>query len=601
MSTKLRYFEYYDMQSTFDWLFQRSLNNQMKGVNLYKIIVSDRNILLAYRMIKSNTGSNTAGVDNKTISEFKIKEKSQFIKEIRKELHCYKPNPIRRVEIPKENGKTRPLGIPTIKDRIIQQMFKQVLEPICEAKFYRHSYGFRPNRSVQHAMARSMFLINRSKLHYVVDVDIKGFFDNVNHTKLLSQLYTIGVKDRRVLAIIGKMLKAPIAGIGVPNKGTPQGGILSPLLSNVVLNDLDQWIASQWEEFPTKHKYSMNGDKYSALRRTSKLKEMYIVRYADDFKIFSNDYKKAWKIFHAVKGYINNHLKLEISPEKSKVTNLRKRSSEFLGFSIRVIPKKHKYVAKTNVSRKNKKRIKQSAKERIKKIQANPTWQNIMDYNSFVLGVHQYFAIATHVNIDFAEIAYALLITTYNRLRTKGAYEVPRSPPYVYRKFYRNRYKTFKIGKHYLYPLRDIQWKMLRNFTQEICDYTAIGREYLYKPLNSSIGTELQELVNSTLVVSNLEYADNRISKYSMQRGKCAITGRFLTAPEVYCHHIIPRALGGTDEFKNLVVIHEWAHILIHATQKETIERYVCLLELSEKQIQKVNDYRRKCNLAGIY
>ncbi|AYQ24135.1 TPA: HNH endonuclease [Enterococcus faecalis] len=98
-----------------------------------------------------------------------------------------------------------------------------------------------------------------------------------------------------------------------------------------------------------------------------------------------------------------------------------------------------------------------------------------------------------------------------------------------------------------------------------------------------------------------MEYADNRISKYSMQRGKCAITGRFLTASEVYCHHIIPRALGGTDEFKNLVVIHEWAHILIHATQKETIERYVCLLELSEKQIQKVNDYRRKCNLADIY
>lgn len=183
---KLRYFEYYDMPSAFDWLFQWSLNNQMKSVNLYKIIVSDRNILLAYRMIKSNTGSNTAGVDNKIISEFKIKDKNQFIKEIRKELHCYKPNPIRRVEIQKENGKTRPLGIPTIKDRIIQKMFKQVLEPICEDKFYKHSYDFRPNRSVQHAMARSMFLINRTKLHYVVDVDIKGFFDNANHAKLMS-------------------------------------------------------------------------------------------------------------------------------------------------------------------------------------------------------------------------------------------------------------------------------------------------------------------------------------------------------------------------------------------------------------------------------
>lgn len=501
------------MQSTFDWLFQRSLNNQMKGVNLYKIIVSDRNILLAYRMIKSNTGSNTAGVDNKIISEFKIRDKNQFVEKIRKELICYEPEPIRRVEIPKQNGKVRPLGIPTIKDRIIQQMFKQVLESICEAKFYKHSYGFRPNRSVQHAMARCVTLININKLNYVVDVDIKGFFDNVNHTRL----YTIGVKDRRVLAIIAKMLKAPIVGIGVPSKGTPQGGILSPLLSNVVLNDLDKWIASQWEEFPSIREYTLNGSKYSALRKKTNLKEMYIVRYADDFKIFSRDYKEAWKIFHAVKGYINNHLKLEISPEKSKVTNLRKCSSEFLGFTIRAVPKNNKYVAKTNVSKRNKKRIKQSAKERIKKIQANPTWQNIMSYNSFVLGIHQYFSIATHVNIDFSEIAYALLFMTYNRLRTKGAYEVPRSSPYIYKKFYKNKYRTFKIGKHYLYPIRDIRWKMLRNFTQTICDYTNDGRKILHKSLNSSVGTELQELVNSTLTVSNLEYADNRISKYSMQ------------------------------------------------------------------------------------
>src|SRR5690606_4633269 len=105
---------------------------------------------------------------------------------------------------------------------------------------------FRPLRSAHHALARVQHLVNRAGLHYVVDIDIKGFFDNVNHTLLMKQMWNMGIRDRKVLRIIMKMLKAPIEGEGVPTKGTPQGGIISPLLSNIVLNDLDQWVAGQW-------------------------------------------------------------------------------------------------------------------------------------------------------------------------------------------------------------------------------------------------------------------------------------------------------------------------------------------------------------------
>ncbi|PGA62210.1 group II intron reverse transcriptase/maturase [Bacillus pseudomycoides] len=602
MSTKLRYYEYYNMQETFDWLYQRSVENRTKGIDLYKIITSENNILLAYRMIKSNTGSKTAGVDNLTIDEYKMKNKQVFIEEIRKTLKDYRPQAVRRIEIPKPNGKTRPLGIPTMRDRLIQQMFKQVLEPICEAKFYNHSYGFRPNRSTHHALSRCVHLVNIAKCHHVVDIDIQGFFDNVNHARLLRQIYTIGIKDKRVLAIIGKMLKAPISNSGIQDKGTPQGAILSPLLSNIVLNDLDWWIATQWEHINTRYPYSHSPDKYRFLRRTTKLKEMYIVRYADDFKVFTKNHKHAIKIFHAVKGYLNNYLKLEISKEKSQITNLRKRNSEFLGFEIKAVPKKKRYVANTHISKKQIKLIKANIKSLIKEIQRYPIEKTIYRYNSYVLGIHNYYRHATHVHSSFKEIAYSCFTTLYNRLKYCGSWEVPRSPPQAYTKLYSNNYMMIRIGRMCLYPLKDIKWKLCRIFNPKICNYTKAGRKVLHKQLKGNVSIELKKLLRlQSFQKENLEYMDNRISKYSMQNGICAITGVFLKAEEVHCHHILPRYLGGTDEFKNLTIVHIGVHRLIHATQQQTINEYLKIIQLDGKQLDKLNKYRKKCNLTEIH
>src|SRR5699024_5805563 len=226
--------------------------------------------------IKSNKGSKTEGTDGKKIDDIKTMKGEEIVSEIQRILLNYQPKKVRRVFIPKLNGDKRPLGIPSIMDRIIQQCFKQVLEPIAEAKFYNHSYGFRPQRSTHHAIARVQHLINHAYLHYVVDIDIKGFFDNINHTLLLKQLWNMGIQDKKVLKIVSKMLKAEIEGEGIPHRGTMQGGILSPLLSNIVLNDLDHWVADQWELFETDHKYSRNTSKYLGLNKNSNLKEGYI-------------------------------------------------------------------------------------------------------------------------------------------------------------------------------------------------------------------------------------------------------------------------------------------------------------------------------------
>lgn len=287
-----------------------------KFVNLMQYVTSEQNIMLAYRNIKKNKGSTTVGTDNLDINYFKTMSKEKFIRVITNKFSNYTPKSVRRVEIPKQNGKLRPLGIPCIDDRIIQQCIKQVLEPICEAKFHKHSYGFRPNRSTSHAIARCMALMNKSKLHYVVDVDIKGFFDNVNHSKLKKQIWALGIRDKNLISILGKILKSEIKDIGIPKKGTPQGGIISPLLANIVLNELDWWISSQWETFETNKSYKRLY-KYKALKKKN-LKEIWIVRYCDDFKIFCRDYKSAQKIYKATRSWLKERLDLFLSKKNLK-------------------------------------------------------------------------------------------------------------------------------------------------------------------------------------------------------------------------------------------------------------------------------------------
>lgn len=342
-NSKIRHLEYYDLQNTLDTLYADSGRGKIFN-NLMPLIESEENIRLAYRNIKRNSGSNTSGIDRLTIKDIEKIPETKFVEIVRKKFQWYKPKAVRRVEIPKPNGKLRPLGIPAIWDRIVQQCILQILEPICEAKFSDRSNGFRPNRSAEHAIAQAYAFMQKSHLHFVVDIDIKGFFDNVNHSKLIKQMWNIGIQDKKLLCVIKEMLKAPIVlpnGDTIyPQKGTPQGGILSPLLSNIVLNELDWWIISQWEKQPahnvrdhiTKTGAIHRGRAYDAFRKSG-LKEMHMVRYADDFKIFCATRKDADRAYHATKAWLQERLKLEISEEKSKIVNLKKAIRNFLGLS----------------------------------------------------------------------------------------------------------------------------------------------------------------------------------------------------------------------------------------------------------------------------
>lgn len=559
-------------------------------MNLMKLIEDRNNILLAYRNIKSNTGSNTAGTDGKTIGYFKNWTTDNFVNYIKNQLKDYKPKTVRRVEIPKPNGDIRPLGIPTIEDRIVQQCIKQVLEPICEAKFHNHSYGFRPNRSTKHAIARIMYLINRAKLHYTVDVDLKGFFDNINHGKLLKQMWCMGIRDKNLLCVIKKILNCEVENLGKQTKGTPQGGIISPLLSNIVLNELDWWISDQWETFVTNHKYSRNDAKYLALKSNSKLKKMFIVRYADDFKIFCEDSKTAKKIFIAVENWISERLGLSINKEKSMITNLRKRTTEFLGLELKAVKKKGKYVCNSNMNKKSFENVKEKLKKQIKEIPKHRNIKDINRLNAMILGIHNYYNMATHVVKDMGKINFDVMRTLDNRLKNMMSDILYKSKSYE--KLYGGYSGRLRnVCGITIFPIFECKTNKVMNFTQDICNYTEKGRELIHK---SVTGCEklIKHLINNS--EDNIELNDNKISLIYGQKGLCQVTGKPLEIGNMECHHKLPRSLGGKDEYHNLVWINKDVNKLIHTTQEETINKHLNLLKLDTKELTKVNNLRKK-------
>ena len=614
---KIRNAEYYDMQTAFDKLYADSVSGRQFR-NLVELIQRPENIMLAYRNLRKNSGSKTAGVDKKTISDLNKWSDKKLVNHVQRKLDWYVPNAVRRVEIPKDNGKKRPLGIPTIMDRLIQQCILQVLEPICEAKFFKRSNGFRPTHSAENAIAQAERMIQNIGCYYVIDIDIHGFFDNVNHGKLLKQMWALGIRDKKLLSIISAMLKAEVAGIGFPEKGTPQGGIISPLLSNIVLNELDWWVASQWEEMPTKrnyvHRIYANGtpDKSNtirALRSYTKLKECYLVRYADDFKIFCKKHSDAAKLFEATKQWLWERLRLEISPEKSKIVNVKRHYSEFLGFKLKVREKGKKpdgskrYVIEAHVRDKALKKIRARSKEIIGQIRRTydpkMEYRLIQKYNSYLIGIHNYYCIATHVNLDIHEIAFDVKKSLYNRLKHRLQRTGSISNRYIQEKYGRSREVRYLNG-HAVVPIAYVQHRVPMDRKNRVNPYTPEGRTEIHKNLAGLNLAVMNHLMNTPAGQQSVEYNDNRIALYVAQKGKCAVSGIALDANQVDCHHKKPLSLGGDDSYQNLIIVSDAVHVLIHSSSERTIKKYLNDLQLNSKQLAKLNNLRKLAEMPQI-
>ena len=616
----LRHAEYYGMQQTYDDLYAKSKNGELFP-KLMDIVLSRENILLAYRNIKANSGSNTPGTDRLTIKNISCLSTEEVVDKVRRVENGkrgYYPKPVRRKDIPKPNGSTRPLGIPCIWDRLIQQCIKQVMEPICEAKFSNNSYGFRPGRSVEHAISRTYQLMQLSHLHYVIEFDIRGFFDNVCHTKLIRQIWAMGIHDKHLIYVVKQILKAPIrmpdGSIEHPQRGTPQGGIISPLLANIVLNELDHWVESQWQKHPMVRKYAIlinknggenKGAGYHAMKKTG-LKEMFIVRYADDFRIFCRTKSSAERTKIAVTQWLMKRLRLEVSEEKTKIVNVKRRYSEFLGFKIKVHPKAGKQVVTSHICDKRlqaeREKLIGQAKQMVCPRYGKTELDEIRIYNSMVMGIQEYYKIATAVNLDCRFLNRAVMTVLTSRLKTQTGNRLVKTGRKL-TKVEKERYGKSAMIRYVagsdepIYPIGYIQHKHAKGYPLGKCYYSPTGRRTVHE--NLRINTPLMlKLMRQPSFGYNAEYMDNRISLFSAQWGKCAVTGRdFRTLDEIHCHHKTPKEAGGSDEYGNLILVLKSVHKLIHAKEASVIVRYSTLLNLDQKQMVALNKLR--C-LAGL-
>lgn len=346
---------------------------------LLERILDRNNMNMAYKRVKGNKGSH--GVDGMTVDEL-LQYLRQNGGQIRESIRNgeYRPNPVRRVEIPKPDGGKRLLGIPTVLDRVIQQAIAQVLTPIFERQFSDNSYGFRPNRSAKQAIMKCKEYIEAG-YSWSVDIDLAKYFDTVNHDKLM-RLLSETIKDSRVLSLIRKYLQSGVMINGVvmeTEEGTPQGGNLSPLLSNIMLNELDKELTKRGLKF---------------------------CRYADDCNIYVRSSKAANRVMASITRFIEGELRLQVNQKKSTVD--RPWKLKFLGFSFY----RKKGGIGIRVHQKPVVKLKQRLKEITGRSNAMSMPQRMAKLKQVIIGWVNYFGIA-----DMGKLAKSLDMWLRRRIR----------------------------------------------------------------------------------------------------------------------------------------------------------------------------------------
>ena len=585
---------------------------------IMEVAFNEITIVTAIHKVKSNKGAKTSGVDKAKMDKYLQMDKQELIRLIQMQVANYKPKPVKRQYIKKNNGKLRPLGIPTIIDRIIQECLRIVLEPIAEAKFYPHSYGFRPYRATKHAVKNIVQLINmgtNDKPAIVIEGDITGYFDNINHRILLNKLWKIGIHDKRVIAIIRKMLEAGYIEKEMKydtESGTVQGGIISPLLANIYLNDFD-WTIGRMYHHPNRYR----NENYGRTRlKLQGVKPKFLIRYCDDWVLMTTTTDEAKRMYKYLTKYFKQRLKLELSAEKTTITDMREESIKFLGFSIlaghsRASPKSPKSSQLVGKPYPDMRKVKRKVKAISKDIKTIQYMQNtgeiairIEKVNAMITGLSEYYKTAicskafNYIDIRINNSSYAAFKKTFGDEYKKNYVhlsELSNRP---------NRHKGYKT-KTFAVKHDDMligitkafithsKWEKFQ-FNQSMTPYTRQGRElYLkqctakkYLPLDRPPLYDAEILkysINSQL--NNFEFYMNREYAFNRDKGRCKICGHALIKDNRHCHRMhgnLP--IDKINKVPNLV----WLCLRCD----ETVHGNIIPVNADKKTIKKIERYR---------
>lgn len=526
--------------------------NWNKVASLQKLMLrSHSNILLSVRRVTQiNAGRRTAGIDKVV-----VKTPSARGKMVDDMLTTtpWKSKPARRVYIPKSNGKQRPLGIPVVKDRCLQAMVKNALEPSWEARFEGPSYGFRPGRGCHDAIAK-IYLLARPHKKWVVDADIKGAFDNISHEFLLKAIDK--VPDRE---LIKQWLKAGYVDRGIfhdSSSGTPQGGVISPLLANIALHGMEEALTEyktlkNGRVTPTK-----NGVKYN--NRGENVGKRAVVRYADDFLLFCESKQDAEKSARIISGWLNER-GLELSEEKTKSVHLSE-GFNFLGFNIRhykaPLTSKSGWKLLIKPSKKSVINLRKTLRDTWTSLRGSSIDAVMNNLNPKIRGWANYFRIGVASEI-FSKLDNWMFIRTaryVNRMH-------PKKPRYWKKSRYWGRLNLEREDK-WVFGNKHSGTYLLK------FSWFSIERHTLIQGNSSPDDPNLREYweKRNQAKAQGLKPSYQKIAK--RQEWLCPTCDVSLfNGEEIHRHHKIPKGEGGKDTYSNLQLVHLYCHQQIHSTR----------------------------------